>query len=117
MQDIKSNAKWVIIALLLIFSGTLGLCSYRSYEPINATGIQTVEATIVSHSGGRSGKAGAQPYFRIKLPNGVITTVQDWGELPYTYTGPVVLNKGKGAVTNVPKYTINRAKTLALHNK
>lgn len=117
MQEVESTTKWVAITLVLVFCSVLGLCTYRSYEPIKDAGVKTVEATILGHSGGRSGKAGAQPYFRVKLASGVITTVQDWGELPYSFTGKVILNKGKGVTTNVPKYTINRAKTLALHNK
>jgi hypothetical protein len=117
MQQIESSAKWVAIVAILLFCLIMGFCTYSEYEPIHNPRNETIQAMIIGHSGGRSGKNIADPYFRVKLPNGIQITVKDWGELPVTYIGPVVLNKGKGEATNVTKYTINRAKTLQLHNK
>lgn len=104
-------ALW-IVPILIIF----GLLSYCRYEP--GSGSPTyVNAQIIFHTSGTSGKTNADPAFYVELSNGAKIYVRDWGELPASYKGPVVLQLQKGELTGQPIYRIDAQRTNVLHNK
>jgi hypothetical protein len=101
-----------LVAILVV----VGILSIWHYDGGTTTGVY-VQAEIISHTNRASGKSSPDPAFYATLPSGVGVFVRDWGELPATFKGKVVLEKQAGAVSGKPIYKINVARTSALHNK
>ncbi len=70
---------------------------------------------MFNHVGGR-GKASSDPHFQVELPSGIKISVRDWGFLPESYRGPIVLEVREGNVSGRPIYRIDEDRTSAMHN-
>ncbi|MDC0598470.1 hypothetical protein OAP18_01305 [Gammaproteobacteria bacterium] len=111
--------KYIPLGISLII--TLVICiliffiSLRKYEVVGEA-TETIVGEVVFYSRGGH-KAAANPYFRVRLENGAIIKVRNYGELPFNYRGEIVINIGPGIITGLPKYSINKEKTDEAHNK
>lgn len=108
MNPNSSNyLEWIpAVAVVSVFIGLMALVSYFKYEPFEVVDTETVEATIVGYSGGRTGISSADPYFVVRLSNGQQVKVKDVGEIPSTYTGPILLHRAVGDVSGRVTYKI-----------
>ncbi|WP_286694592.1 hypothetical protein [Spongiibacter sp. UBA1325] len=115
MQSFELNIKLAIGVLAVCLA--IGALTYFQFE--SGAGETTyVEGEIVSYTRHSSGKSAADPAFYVRLPSGVQVFVRDWGQLPNTYRGRVVLSVQEGMVSGRKIYNINAARTKELlHNK
>ena len=108
------EVKMVVAVFLLLALLAIGYAGYSTFEPARPIG-KTVEGNVIAHF--RGGRTTTHPGFQVELSNGFRVYIRDYGELPVTYTGPVILNMAKGELSSRPMYTFNLAKTKVLHNK
>mgnify|MGYP000330184358 CR=1 FL=1 len=107
----------VVVLVVIFFVGFVGFFAFLDYEKPVTQIAKKEKVEIVAHVGGRSGKASAKPYFIAKRQSGVQIKIPDWGEIPYTYTGPAVMNIGESGITGLPVFSINRKETIYLMKK
>lgn len=114
MQSVDLNIK--LAAGVLAVCLAIGALTYFQFE--SGTGGKTyVEGEVVSYARHSSGKSTADPAFYVRLPSGIQVFVRDWGQLPNTYRGPVVLSVQEGEVSGRNIYSIDAVRTKELHNK
>lgn len=114
MQAIELNIK--LAAGVLAVCLAVGALTYFQFE--SGAGRTTyIEGEVVSYTRHSSGKSAADPAFYVRLPSGVQVFVRDWGQLPNTYRGHVVLSVQEGKVSGRNIYRIDAARTKELHNK
>lgn len=114
MQSVELNIKLVagVLAVCLV----IGALTYFQFE--SGTGRKRyIEGEVVSYTRHSSGKSAADPAFYVRLPSGVQVFVRDWGQLPNTYRGRVVLSVQEGTVSGRNIYSIDADRTKELHNK
>jgi hypothetical protein len=114
MHSIELNIK--LAAGVLAVCLAIGGLTYFQFEP-GAGRIVYVEGEVVSYARRSSGKSAADPAFYVRLPNGVQVFVRDWGLIPSTYRGRVVLSVQEGTVSGRNVYGIDADRTKELHNK
>ena len=114
IDDLKDENVVNALFAIIFVVGLLGFFTYRAYEPVSKSGV--VYGEVISYHSGSSGKTAAKPFFKVKLDRGLFVNVPDERILPYTFKGPVVLNRMKRQSTVGYIYTINRKKTTELEN-
>ncbi|GJL84726.1 MAG: hypothetical protein DHS20C02_05010 [Micavibrio sp.] len=100
------------LKILLFFAGFTVLIAFFSISKYEAT-VKTnefVTAEVLEHYV-PSGEFDADPGFHVKLPSGREVNVRDWGEIPSSYRGKVVLEKQRGQTTGRVVYKINIEET------
>ena len=105
--------KYIIFVLALIIITLLG---YRYYEPTEGE-ITYIEAEVKTIPGGSFRQPAGKGQYLVRLAEGKTIWVQNWGELPNNYFGPVILKKQKGSITNEYIYSVDSKRTKELHNK
>ena len=116
-----NSAKITSIAVGIIAVAVFGFLSFIQYESGSGSAVK-VQAEIIGHTrniGSKSGAATADPMFTAVLSSGLRVQVRDYGILPLTYKGVVVLERREGTTTGRPIYTINKQATeqARVHNK
>ncbi|AQA17278.1 hypothetical protein BST95_02610 [Halioglobus japonicus] len=113
MYSLDEYAKPILaLLLILVVIAMLGFLKFESGEG----SASYVKAEIISYSRQSTGKSSPDPAFYAELPSGVGVFVRDWGEIPATYRGPVILELQKGQLSGKAIYKIDVERTSRLLN-
>ena len=110
----KKPNLWLLL-IALTAGLTLGIINYLSYEPTTNNN-KYVEGNILRLNQGRTGKSTADPHYWVRLNSGLEVKVRSWAELPYNYTGKIILEEQRGDITGKITYRVDKKRTLKIIN-